>query len=247
MINVNLIRVWSGGLHDILEAIWAAKFESCSGLIQPQIFENICPPDAKVPTKVHYECQNEMWAAELMRPERYALFTEFDFLPVDPTWGLDLMNQTGAAVVASEHIKPNFHYSRWKRTPITGPWWMLFDKQAIVEAGLQLSFKPFDNGALTTLEDPAARVRAAVEAAGLKVHLERCEPHPLSACSAWIGRLGIHLFNSRHFLDERWVLATLMNISASDIQDKATRITLDYVENYLTESEREAIQEFLGG
>ena len=76
LVNLWLIRAFTGPLHTTLEHIWdaIAEYEAPHG-VRLNVYDNAGAPQR------HGEALNSIWAAECGRPEVFFAFTEYDFLP----------------------------------------------------------------------------------------------------------------------------------------------------------------------
>ena len=183
-VSVNLIRAFTGPRHTRTEDVWEQVAEYCDVHLH----------DNRVAQASHATCYNEMWRAELLRPNRYTIFTELDVLP-GPNF-LDTSVLTPVCPVAAAQYVTR-HCGRWtlQRHPYPGAWYVLVDKK-FVHGRLH-----FDAGG--PHNDPANNLHTFLgNEYGRCVHrlgTEDCHPRHWG-CTIERDR-GEHLFWSRHWND----------------------------------------------
>lgn len=185
-ISINLIRAFEGPRHKKLERVWqyAANFHFPDARLH--ILDNPGGRDS------HAHCLNRIWDQERRRPERYAVLSEFDFLP-DPDNFLDLdqVNEE-YPVAAVEYVTRDPYTRKLLGHGFPGAWYILVDKQACPDLDFTAG-GPFN--------DPANELAAFVrqkynKAVRLLFGVDQYPRHYGVRYPQ-----GTHLFFSRHYND----------------------------------------------
>jgi hypothetical protein len=172
MINVNIIRIFDGPVHQRLEQIW--RHYKKHHEFNLHVFDN-----TKLQLR-HDVAYNEIWRKERNRGERFAIFTEFDFLPGP---GFLSTSIGDSAVKAAEYCTRNSDTMELEWHGIPGAWFILIDKEWT---------PPLDFSSAGPFNDPANGLPADL------IHSEDCYPEHYG-CR--VGQKGEHLFFSRHYND----------------------------------------------
>lgn len=186
-VNVNLIRAFDGPRHANLEFLWDLVAEHCQKDIRLHVLAN---PSARLR---HSQCLNEIWNTERNRPERYALLTEFDFLPYFGGFlPLDRLTPK-APILACNYATRDPQTLKLAEHDCAGAWYVLIDKE---NAPKDLDFTDGGPG-----NDPAGnlikRLRIDHEKTGTLVAGRDCLPLHYGLSYP----MGVHLFWSRHLHD----------------------------------------------
>jgi hypothetical protein len=187
-VNVNLIRAFEGPRHTRLERLWL-QFPI------PRIYVH----DNRTTGLSHGEALNAMWAEEKKRQARYAIFTEFDFLP-GPEF---LRTEMAAPLIAGEYCTRNPETLKEEWHGIPGAWFIMVDKKFVPRS--------LDFGPGGPFNDPGALLPAAL------IQSYDCMPEHYGVR---VGTRGEHLFFSRHYNDEGGIIAGL---DLADILSKVDR------------------------
>lgn len=183
---VYMIRAFEGPRHERLESIWARIEQRDRAKVAFSVYEN---EDGRC----HADCLNEIWQTARKDAERYALFTEFDFLPY-PTWlGAKQWLDAEHPVVTANYVTRNPVSKTIEVHGKPGAWYMLVDKENIGD---------LDFTAGGAHNDPANELSHFVRRQGKAVHLlgaTDCYPRHWG-CQ--VNGAGEHLFWSRHYNDD---------------------------------------------
>lgn len=155
----------------------------------------------------HATALNEIWAGERERPNRWAIFSEFDFLPGP---GFLSLPAGGDAVYAAEYCTRDPVSLEMRLHRIPGAWFVLIDK----EWAPHLDFSPCGR-----FNDPANGLPASL------IPSADCLPRHYGVR---VGERGEHLFWSRHYNDPPG--ARVVGFNLDDIRQRIDR-TLDDYEN----------------
>lgn len=175
-VNVNLIRAFEGPRHTKLEGLWDCVAEYLSRDVRLHVLSNL---GARL---CHADCLNEMWDAERARPERYAIFTEYDFLPNLRGWFTPLGDAT--PLLGVEYATRSPLTKRLEHHGIPGAWYLLVDKERV---------KELDFTAGGPFNDPANQIQ------GVRL-MPGTDCYPLHYGISY--PTGTHLFWSRHLHDD---------------------------------------------
>jgi hypothetical protein len=130
-VTVRIARAFSGPRHSRLELIWDCVAEYLQDRMVLDVTDN------QVRKLSHAQIFQRMWEEEKDCPNRYVLFTEFDFLPdVDRALPLALLNvasrykdsQYAAVGVQYATRHPETRVLR-RHDGLAGGWWILIDKE----------------------------------------------------------------------------------------------------------------------
>lgn len=189
-INVNIIRVWHGDRHKRLRDLW--RHWACLHSQEANLhwFENI---DAKLD---HVPCYEAIWKQEVKRPERFAIFTEHDFIPGPAfLYQCKFMDPDHPVTAAPYCTRNQQHELHVHDRP--GAWYILVDKWS-----LKSPYMYFKSGALDTCNNMAL----PLERYGQKLNLTWTrdaypEHYGLDVLDRYGALIGTHLFWSRHYND----------------------------------------------
>jgi hypothetical protein len=208
-INVNLIRAFEGPRHARLEQIWQKYARQYEDRMHLHVFDNL---GAKLN---HADCLEAIWEAETRRPERYTIFTEFDFLP-----GPDFLKAPSSAVEAASYVTRNPGTRNLTIFNKAGAWFVAIDKQ--LGGDLRGAFRV--GGAHN---DPANLLADHLRRAGgpgcRLLESEDCYPRHYGVKVAMRGE---HLFFSRHYGDPPHL--RIAGLPLGDIQRKIDAVVADY-------------------
>lgn len=127
MVNVNIIDIFSGPRHDRLNRCWDRFAERHADRMRLFRYPNRV---AQIP---HQIAMKAMLAAEMDRPDRYAIITEHDFLPAldfDQFAPVPLLGPSPMVIAEALRRGPDrklIHYG----PDLTAPWYILIDKTRI--------------------------------------------------------------------------------------------------------------------
>ena len=185
-INVNIIRAFQGPRHSRLEFLWETLAEQHKKTWRLCTFSN---PGARLS---HAKALNALWAEELTRPQRYAIITEYDFLPDwDRFTPLEMLSEK-RPIYAAEYCTRNPGTLRLIPHGIAGAWYVLVDKHYIKS----LAFDP--EGAFNDPANGLAQyVRTAYDRGLMMFTAKDCMPRHYGTRHL----PGEHLFWSRHYND----------------------------------------------
>lgn len=220
-INVNICRIWEGPrnerlhlLHEVLAEVQKDKYRLCWW---------------RNPGRVsHAKSLEVMWQQELARPERYAVFTEHDFLPAPSRW-LDLrLLDEEHPVVSCRYVTRDPVTKKLLRHEAVGPWYTMIDKSIVQSIHWEEWGQTNDPGNgmkhFVEKEYPGRSVRILEPTDGLPVSYGVHYP------------TGEHLFWSRHLHDPPHI--RVAGVCLGDIQTKHDQA----VTKWLQQAEKE-IQE----
>lgn len=200
-INVNLIRAFEGPIHSRLERIWERIADTYKDYFTLRVFDNLGAPLR------HAQALQKIWEEEKDRPEKVAIFTEFDFLPTHGfEWVIDrTCHYSGAVAEASSYVVRDAKSLRHTVLPGTaGAWWILFVKPWLLEHGSD-AVRAVGDGLSDggPFNDPAGNlVRTLQERASISVRLLEAEDCYPDHFGSYVRDRGVHLFWSRHYNDQ---------------------------------------------
>jgi len=211
MINVNIIRAFEGPRHDIAEAIWHG-LAACTNKWRLIVHDNLGAP------RLPEQMLEHMWEDEQTRPERFAVFSEFDFLPGPEFPGTHLIDKpNGPVFAAAEFVYRLQESKQLENRGCSAMWWWAADK-------FQLRGIPFSKWGERDNEpswgDPLNVAFRDIERAGLPVCLIRHRDHYPKHYGASIGDIGTHMFWSRHWNQDPRTPLTFDKIVLGDVLDK---------------------------
>lgn len=185
-VSVNLIRAFDGPRHKKLERAWTYFMEFLCPEATLHVYDNPGGRDS------HAHCLNRIWEQEARRPTRYAILTEFDFLP-SPLFftDLDWVDELHP-VAAAEYVTRDPYTRQLQHHGIPGAWYILVDKKRCPD----LDFSPAGR-----FNDPANGLAEFISAKySLGTKLLPTEDNDNGGYSIRIPQ-GEHLFFSRHYND----------------------------------------------
>ena len=208
MINVSIARGLglNGPRHLRLEAIWKRYAALHADKMQLHVYES--------PDGVHASNFNAMWAREQARPERYAILTEFDFLP-----GAGFLTPPLAAVEAANYVTRSpdtLQLTQWNKP---GGWFIAVDKERI-NGRLDFTAGGQHNDAANQLAD---YVWQHYNLCVKLLPTRDCYPRHYG-CE--VGTRGEHLFWARHYNDEPFLKPA--GFPLADILQKVDQATTAY-------------------
>ncbi len=212
-INVNIARVFEGPRHDRLHILHEVLAEAQAARYFLCWWRN--PGGLN-----HATALQQMWEAELRRPERYAVFTEHDFLPNPERW-LDLnLLDAEHPVVSCRYVTRNPVTRKLVRTDSVGPWYTLVDKDVVQNIHWE---------AWGDTGDPANGMRHYLEQEypGRSVRvLEPVDDYPTSYGVHY--QTGMHLFWSRHYHDPPHI--RVAGVCLGDVQIKVDQAVTGWLD-----------------
>jgi hypothetical protein len=213
-IFINLIRAFDGPRHSRLEAIWDTIAEYHQAVVKLRVFNN---PQYRLS---HAECFQKIWdEQEVRRPNRFCIFTEYDFLP-----NLRAPNWVGVSTLLNEDaVMLGCRYAT--RHPLTkklvrpgrraGGWFLALDKEH-VPLDLEFDGDP----------DPCNQLPDQITATGKKVLLfPGTDAYPRHY--GIIYPHGTHLFWSRHYHDDPDRI--ISGVRMGTVQQKIDRAVTEWI------------------
>lgn len=185
--SVSLIRAFEGPRHARLYRIWARIMERYEADAQFRVYDNVADQ------RGHAEMLDRMWREELGRPERYAIFTEFDFLPSEG-W----LDPPKAVVEATRYCTRNPNTLKLLKHPYPGAWFVVVDKEALLAGREKLrNLHPF--APASPHNDPGNGLFDAMSKINVwwrLLEVKDCMPRHYGV---EVEGRGEHLFWSRHY------------------------------------------------
>jgi hypothetical protein len=189
-VNVNIIDVWQGDRHERLRALW--RHWACLHAHSANLywFDN---KDAKLD---HVPCYEAMWKQEVKRPERFAIFTEHDFIPGPAFLLPHLWTNPDQPIVAARYCTRDTNMF-FHQTSRPGAWFILIDK-----SNLLMPHMYFKSGAYDTCNNLGAPLKHNGQEVRL-LQARDCFPehYGLDVLTDLGELVGTHLFWSRHYND----------------------------------------------
>lgn len=213
MINVNLVRWLEGPRHARLHLLHEVVAEALPDAMRLCWFRHTGGIG-------HARALQLMWEAELQRPERYAVFTEHDFLPNLGRWLDTRMLDDEHPVVSCRYVTRNPVTRKLDRFDTIGPWYTLVDKAAVQRLHWEEWGQHNDpaNGMKHFLEQeyPGRSVRI----------LEPVDDMPASYGVQY--PTGTHLFWSRHYHDPPHI--RVAGVCLGDMQAKVDQAVTHWLD-----------------